>query len=95
MAQLLHGCARTTEATRREIQDSKESSERVAKRLGINRKTVLKWRKRDYTHDTPMGPKNPRSTVLTIKEEAIIVSFRKKYYLWTTVYTPYKKPYPI
>src|SRR5271157_4397094 len=28
-------------------------------------------------HDAPMGPKNPRSTVLSLQEEAIAVAFRK------------------
>ena len=28
-------------------------------------------------HDAPMGPKQPRSTILTLEEEALIVAFRK------------------
>ena len=78
MAQILHGCARTTEAMRREIQNSKESAEKLARRFNLNRKTVLKWKKRNYVHDAPMGPKNPRSTILTLEEEAAVVAFRKK-----------------
>lgn len=34
-------------------------------------KTVAKWRKRTVTTDAPMGPKTPRSTVLTPAEEAV------------------------
>jgi hypothetical protein len=33
--------------------------------------------KRAFVHDAPMGPKNPRSTVLSFEEEAIAVAFRK------------------
>ena len=77
MGQILHGCARTTEAVRREIQNSKESMKALAERLGLNYKTVSKWKHRDFVHDMPMGPKNPHSTVLTREEEAACVAFRK------------------
>jgi hypothetical protein len=62
---------------RREIQNSKESLKKLAKRYSITPNTVAKWRKRDYVHDSKMGPKVIRSTVLTIEEEAICVAFRK------------------
>jgi transposase-like protein len=77
MGQLLHGCATTTEATRRAIQNSQESLRILAKKHGINPKTVDKWKKRDVATDSPMGPKQVKSTVLTIEEEAMIVAFRK------------------
>ena len=76
MGQVLHPQARTTEATRREIQNSQESIAKLAKRFGINPKTVAKWKKRDSVKDLPMGPKRPRSTVLTEQEETMIVAFR-------------------
>ena len=50
---------------------------RLAERHGTNPKTVAKWRKRAFVHDAPMGPKDPRSTVLTVDEEAIAVAFRR------------------
>jgi transposase InsO family protein len=77
MGQLLHGSARTTAAVRRAIQHSQESIAKLAKRYDLNPKTVAKWRKRAQVHDAPMGPKQPRSTVLTLEEEALIVAFRK------------------
>ncbi|MFP4098772.1 MAG: IS481 family transposase [Alphaproteobacteria bacterium] len=77
MGQILHGSARTTEATRRAIQDSQESLKKLAARHGINEKTAGKWRGRDFVHDAPMGPKKPASTVLTLEEEAAIVTFRR------------------
>ncbi|MCO6419897.1 helix-turn-helix domain-containing protein, partial [Siccirubricoccus sp. KC 17139] len=46
MGQVLHGCARTTEAVRRAIQHSQESLRALARRHGINPKTVAKWRAR-------------------------------------------------
>lgn len=49
-----------------------------AARYGLNPKTVRKWYKRTTTADAPMGPKVPKSTVLTPAEEAIVVAFRQK-----------------
>jgi transposase InsO family protein len=77
MGQILHGSARTTEVVRRAIQHSQASLNALAAQHGINPKTVAKWRKRDFAHDAPMGPKEVRSTVLTPEEEAAIVAFRK------------------
>ena len=44
--------------------------------LGINPKTLAKWRKRVTIEDMKTGPKEPRSTVLTEAEEAAIWAFR-------------------
>src|SRR5215212_1316268 len=77
MGQILHGSARTTEAVRRAIQHSQESLRSLAKRHGINPKTVAKWKKRPSVQDERTGPKEPRSTVLTLDEEAIVVAFRR------------------
>ena len=77
MGQVLHGSARTTEAVRRAIQHSQESLRALAKRHGVNQKTIAKWRKRSSVCDQRTGPKEPRSTVLSVEEEAIIVAFRR------------------
>src|SRR5271166_4370065 len=77
MGQLLHGSATTTHAIRAAIQRSKATAKELAERHGINPKTVAKWKKRTFVHDAPMGPKDPRSTVLTVEDEAIAVAFRK------------------
>jgi hypothetical protein len=66
-----------TEAIRRAIQHSQESLRALAKRYGINPETVAKWRKRSPVADLPAGPKEPRSTVLSIEDEAIIIAFRR------------------
>jgi transposase InsO family protein len=77
MGQILHGSARTTEAVRRAIQHSQESLRALAKRYGVNQKTVAKWKKRSSASDERTGPKDPHSTVLSLEEEAIVVAFRK------------------
>ena len=77
MGQVLHGCATTTEAVRRAIQHSQESLRTLARRYGINPKTVAKWRKRETVADLPTGPREPRSTVLSPEDEAIVVAFRR------------------
>jgi pilus assembly protein Flp/PilA len=46
MTRKRHPSARTTRAMRREIQQSEESDRALAARLGINPKTVAKWRGR-------------------------------------------------
>ena len=43
----------------------------------MNQKTVAKWKKRTSVTDVPTGPKEPKSTVLSVEEEAIIVAFRR------------------
>jgi transposase InsO family protein len=77
MGQVLHGSATTTEAIRRAIQNSQESLRQLARRYGVNQKTVAKWKKRASVADLPTGPREPRSSVLSIEEEAIVVAFRK------------------
>ena len=78
MASVLHGSARTTPRIRAELQEAQASSRAAARQFGLNPKTILKWRKRSTTTDAPMGPKTPKSTVLTPAEEAIIVEFRRR-----------------
>ena len=77
MGQVLHGCATTTHAVRAAIQRSKASVPQIAERYGLNEKTVRKWRSRKTVEDTAMGPRNPRSTVLSPEQEAACVAFRR------------------
>jgi transposase len=78
MAAGLHGSARTTPRVRAELQRSEESTRALAARHGLNPKTVAKWRARAGTADAPMGPRRPRSSVLTEGEEAIVIEFRRR-----------------
>ena len=77
MGQVHHGSATTTAAIRRAIQHSQESLRQLAKRYGINQKTVAKWKKRPSTADRKTGPSEPKSTVLSIEDEAVIVACRR------------------
>lgn len=76
MGQFLHGSATTTHAVRAELQRSKAPVAELARRYGINEKTVRKWRSRPTVEDQPMGPKERRSSVLSAMEEAAIVALR-------------------
>ncbi len=75
MGQLPHGRATTTPHIREKIQASNISIAKLAKLYNIKPNTVIKWRNRNHVNDKPSGPKNPRSTVLTLLQEAAIVAF--------------------
>ena len=77
MGKTPHGCATITPATRRLIQQSTESLQKLAKRFGIDPKTVAKWRKRTSIEEAVRGPK-PASTVLTPAEVAAAILFRQQ-----------------
>src|SRR5918998_210094 len=77
MGQVLHGSARTTEAVRRAIQHSQASLRALAKRYGVNQKTVRKWKGRSSVADLRTGPKEAWSTTLSVEDEAVVVAFRR------------------
>ena len=77
MGKIPHGCATTTPATRRLIQQSAAGVQTLATRPNLNPKTVRKWRRRTSTEEAVRGPK-PASTVLSPAEEAAIVLFRQQ-----------------
>src|SRR3981189_1369478 len=73
MGQILHRSATTTEAIRRAIQHSQESLRTLSRRMASTRR---RWpRGGSAGHRT--GPTVPKSTVLSIEQEAVIVAFRK------------------
>ena len=49
----------------------------MSREFGINPKTVAKWRKPATVEDMKTGPREPRSTVLSEPEEAMVVAFRR------------------
>ena len=71
------GAPRRRRQVRRAVGHCQESLRALAKRYGINRKTVAKWKKRTAVKDLPTGPKDLRSTVLSIEQEAIVIAFRR------------------
>ncbi|MFT8379356.1 MAG: IS481 family transposase [Gluconobacter japonicus] len=77
MGQRRHGSATTTHAVRAALQRSQASLATLSEEFGINPKTVAKWRKRQTVEDQKTGPKEPRSTVLSETDEAMIVAFRR------------------
>jgi len=77
LGQVLHGSVTTTAAVRRAIQHSQNSLIALSQRYDINPKTVAKWRSRETVEDRKTGPSQPRSTILSKEEEAIIITFRR------------------
>jgi hypothetical protein len=77
MGQAHHGSATNTHAVRAAIQRSQASLATLSRELGINPKTVAKWRKRTTVEDLKTGPREPRSMVVTEAEEAMIIAFRR------------------
>jgi hypothetical protein len=59
MGQILHGSATTTGVVRRAIQRSSDSLRALAKRYGINPKTVAKWKKRTGARGLAHGSAHP------------------------------------
>ena len=74
MGQVLHDGATTTAAIRRAIQHSQASLRTLVRRHDVNPKTVARWRKRSSVTDLPTGPMAPKFTVLSLEDEAVIVS---------------------
>jgi hypothetical protein len=77
MGQVQHGSATTTAAVRRAIQHSQASLRALAAHYGVDPKTAAKWKKRSSVADRKTGPTEPRSTVLSAENEAVIVAFRR------------------
>ena len=77
MGQVPHGGAATTLAVRAAIKRSQASLAQLSRELGITPTTVAKWRKRATVEDMMTGPSEPRSTVLSEAEEAMVVAFRR------------------
>jgi len=76
LASRTHGSATTTPSVREAIQASEEKNTVLAKRYGVDRKTIAKWKARKFSSDVRMGAKNPRSKFLTLDDEVIILAYR-------------------
>lgn len=71
------GAPRPRTPSEQQYSDRKLRSRPLSRELGINPKTVAKWRKRATVEDLKTGPKSPHSTTLTESEEAMVVAFRR------------------
>jgi transposase InsO family protein len=71
-----HPRATTNKHIRKIIQQSSDSSHILAERFGINKKTVLKWKKRKNLEDRKHGTKTNKY-ILSRWEQKIIVKARK------------------
>ena len=76
MGNILHANAKTTIRIRKEIQESKESFVKLAKKYSLNPKTVEKWKKAKSVEDKRSGPTKPKS-VLSDLEQDMICEFRR------------------
>lgn len=74
----LHKNARVTPSVRKEIQSSSETIAALAKKYGLSRKTVRKWRSRTGVEDKSSRP-NKVNTMLTKDQEDMILFERKQY----------------
>lgn len=72
----LHKNARTTPAIRAELRNSPLSERELARRYGISRATVRKWKQREETTDRSHRP-HTLHTTLTTAQEAIVVELRR------------------
>ena len=72
----LHQNARTTPATRREMQDSTLPTATLARQYNVSEETVRKWRNRADVHDASHCPQRLQTT-LTTAQEAVVVELRK------------------
>ena len=104
MGQIRHGCATTTHAVRAAIQRSQATNAALSRQLGINVKTVAKWRKWVILEDRKTGPSEPRSTVLTTDTRLQIAvrclhSWKRRYGLaqdnWHSYVAPDRQFHPI
>ena len=64
MRQVRHGSATTTHVVRAARQRSQALLAQLSRELGINPKTVAKWRKRATVEDMKTGLSDSQSTVL-------------------------------
>lgn len=93
MGQILHKNAKTTIKVREEIQNSKESGYKLAKKFGLNVKTIYKWRKKESVFDSKSGVDGSLQSVLTIQEQQIICEIRKLTFLSQSDLLVALKPY--
>lgn len=78
MAEPRRAGARIDAAIRKAIRESPDSLRVLARRYGIDPKTVAKWKKRESPEDLRAGPKPGGRRKLSPEDEEIIVTFRER-----------------
>ena len=73
----LHPSARTNRRQRRLIQQSRDSDKARAAKMGLNVKTVAKWRRRETVDDAPHGRQSVPPTGLTDQQVVFVVAVRQ------------------
>ncbi len=76
MSHKIHSQARTTLLIRREIQESALPQAALARKYGLTKDTVRKWRHRDSVEDRSHQPKTLKTTLSPLEEE-VVISLRK------------------
>ena len=69
MGNILHLNAKTTIRIRKEIQESKESVLKLAKKYNLNPKTIQKWKHRVNLEDNKSGAKKVKSVLSDLEEK--------------------------
>ena len=97
MGQILHGERHDDRGSPSRDTTLSASLRALAKRYGINPKTVANGRSAGSVADLPIGPKVAASTVLSVEEEAVIVAFRRhaRRCRWMTACTRFSRRFPI
>ncbi len=73
MSQVYHSNARTNSHIRDIIQKSNLSNLELSKKLSVNKKTISKWRNRDFTNDKSSKPHNIKYALNSLDKELIRV----------------------
>lgn len=76
MGQVLH-CSATTAGCPSSEQHSEASLRALAGHHGVKPEDSRQMEKAQVDGRSPTGPKDPRSTSLSIEEEAVVVAFRR------------------
>lgn len=72
MGEVLRGCATTTEVVCAATQNCQKHLRALSKRYGIDQNTVAKRKKRAFVTDLPTDHKQPKFTVLSVENDAIM-----------------------
>jgi len=73
MSYQIHTNARTTPATRKEIQTSTQPQRLLAKQLGVSRLTIRKWQAREDVEDRSPRPHTLQTTLTPLQEDVVVM----------------------